>query len=79
MTDTATWPESVVTRYLTVAGSALADRSITVDLFGAQRDGGDLYAVCRGCGKSWSHNYEPSVRQWAEGHADSCRALPRPA
>jgi hypothetical protein len=79
MTATAAWPESVITRYLTVAGAALADRTITVDLFGPQRDGGDLYAVCRGCGYSWSHNYEPEIRQWAQGHAENCRAMTRPA
>jgi hypothetical protein len=68
MPDTGT----VVARYLTVAGVALANQDITVDLI---QDGGT--AKCRGCGVDWSNPDWPfTVRQWAEGHAAKCRALP---
>lgn len=61
-----------VARYLTVAGVALADRTITVDLID---DGGE--AVCRGCGGNWANPAYPfRVTQWAQAHAEKCRAMP---
>ncbi|GAB2696175.1 hypothetical protein [Kitasatospora kifunensis] len=71
---TETWPEGVIARYMTMVGLALADPNITVDLI---NDGGE--AICRGCGKDWPNpNYPFTVRQWAESHAETCRALPDP-
>ena len=64
----------IVGSYLTAAGIALADRSITVDL----TDNG-CKAICRGCGDDWGNSYAFTVRQWAESHAENCRAIPQPA
>lgn len=64
--------DKVIARYLTVAGVALGNPDITVDLI---HDGGT--AKCRGCGTEWSNpNWPFTVGQWAEGHAEKCRALP---
>ncbi|BFP50149.1 hypothetical protein KCMC57_65170 (plasmid) [Kitasatospora sp. CMC57] len=71
---TTTWPEGVIARYLTVSGVALANPDITVDL---TKDGGT--AECRGCGDDWANPaYPTTVRQWAQSHAETCRAIPNP-
>jgi hypothetical protein len=65
------WPDGCIARYWTVAGA-------TVDLTG----GGDrTYVRCTGCpydmgGTWWS---EDTAHERAQAHAESCRALPRPA
>ncbi|WP_236241142.1 hypothetical protein [Streptomyces sp. CC228A] len=65
------WPKSVIARYLTVAGA-------TVDLTGC---GDHTYYRCTGCGYT-THGIsviERVARERAQGHAETCRALPRPA
>ncbi|MFJ4531093.1 hypothetical protein [Streptomyces nigrescens] len=75
-----TWPEGVIARYLTVAGVALADPELVVEVteFPAAR--------CKGCGEDdasdrfvASYNSERRARAWAQTHAEKCRAMPRPA
>ncbi|MFF2502174.1 hypothetical protein ACFVTY_02075 [Streptomyces sp. NPDC058067] len=64
------WPAGVIARYLTVAGA-------TVDLTG----GGDhTYYRCTGCGDGASASWwnERRAREIAQGHAEKCRALPKP-
>lgn len=68
------WPEGVIARYLTVVGA-------TVDLTGAEYDAS---GACGGCQKKFSDSGYVSgslsvARHWAQEHAESCRALPRPA
>ncbi|MFK8851220.1 hypothetical protein [Streptomyces sp. Ac-502] len=67
------WPTGVVNRYLTLAGIALADPNITVDVtddgFAAER---------RGCEAHNSNGYAAAVTSWADTHAKNCRQLPRP-
>lgn len=65
-----TWPDGVTARYLTVGGA-------TVDLTGT---GERTYVRCTGCGFGkglwWAEEY---ARERAQGHAETCRAMPRPA
>ncbi|WP_327066868.1 hypothetical protein [Kitasatospora sp. NBC_01302] len=70
------WPEGVTGRYLTVAGAALADPSIAVDVISLKTGGYD--AQCNGCTRIWGGAYTLHVHQWAQEHAEKCRAIPRP-
>lgn len=72
-TTQAAWPEGVVNRYLTLAGIALADPNITVDV----TDDG-FAAECRGCESHNSNSHAVAVTSWASTHAEQCRQLPRP-
>ncbi|MFD3820162.1 hypothetical protein ACFWRZ_34310 [Streptomyces rubiginosohelvolus] len=84
MTRTQTaWPTGVIARYLTDAGKALADPTITVDLTEDPEDGSSL-GVCRGCETTFEDSRYLSRdldtgRHWAQEHAETCRALPKPA
>ncbi|URN11342.1 hypothetical protein LUW77_03365 [Streptomyces radiopugnans] len=69
-TDTA-WPEGNVLRYLTVGGA-------TVDLYYIGFDKPHP-AACLGCGDSASEKDWQKAKNWAQSHAERCRALPRPA
>lgn len=61
----------ILARYLTLAGAALADREITVDIDDR------VHAKCRGCGDEWGTNGSASAaKDWANEHAQQCRALP---
>lgn len=77
------WPKNVVARYLTDAGKALADPTITVDL-SEDPESSDISGVCRGCETTFDDsNYFGrdlgTGRHWAQEHAQTCRALPKPA
>ncbi|MFV8127520.1 hypothetical protein [Streptomyces syringium] len=78
----AAWPEGTVARYLTRAGEALRDPSITVDVSGVKGPYGYPY-WCRGCMSKASACLSASfsldtARERAHQHAEACRALPRP-
>lgn len=99
-TQTA-WPENVIARYLTVAGSSLGRGDIAVDITCTQTarepEGGDitLVAHCSGCsdrdettykglyldriGPVLKSFYGDHTREWAQEHAETCRAIPKPA
>ncbi|MFJ5680264.1 hypothetical protein [Streptomyces sp. NPDC093097] len=49
MTATETWPEGVIIRFLTVAGEALRDPNLTVDMSLADHTR-FATAACNGCG-----------------------------
>jgi hypothetical protein len=72
------WPEGVIARYLTDAGRALNRENITTNVI---KKGNTSYlAQCHsGCDLQYSHVYEEYARKAAAGHAERCRALPRPA
>lgn len=81
-TQTTTWPEGVIARYLTDAGKALADPGITVALSECP-DTGDIAGSCRGCEATFDDsNYIcrdlDTGRHWAQEHAETCRAMPKP-
>ncbi|MFF9691032.1 hypothetical protein [Streptomyces sp. NPDC014623] len=84
MTQNA-WPAGVIARYLTDAGKALADPTITVDLSEDPECSGVLGGgVCRGCESTFdASGYVGrdlrTGRHWAQEHAETCRALPKPA
>lgn len=83
MDHSSIWPESVIARYLTDAGKALADPSMTVDII--DRGSGDIDGRCHdGCKETFEDSPYISdglrtVRHWAQEHAEKCRALPKPA
>ncbi|MFF3891365.1 hypothetical protein [Streptomyces sp. NPDC001914] len=66
---TEPWPDGVTARYLTVAGA-------TVDVRGS---GDNVSMTCLGCDLGYSAFGEARTRELAQGHAEKCRALPRPA
>ena len=80
--EPAVWPEGVIARYLTVGG-ATVDLTETADR---------ITARCFGCpDKSHDFHFDPcctgdrmqafvtsQATGWAQGHAEECRALPRP-
>jgi hypothetical protein len=77
------WPAGVIARYLTDAGKALADPTITIDLT-EDPDNGDISGVCRGCESTFDDSSYfgrdlGTGRDWAQEHAQTCRALPKPA
>lgn len=81
MSQTNARPESVVGRYLTVGGATVDIRPVD------DSDRDDCHeATCAGCGaKDWQRYYsrpvndEAAARRWAQQHAETCRAMPRPA
>lgn len=90
--QTAAWPEGVVARYLTVAGATVDlrhDMALIVDtgpnLTIASCGGEGCVAVYT---EKWgphsfrtdngSRGADQEARQWAQAHAETCRALPRP-
>ncbi|WP_369169205.1 hypothetical protein AB5J49_15420 [Streptomyces sp. R28] len=77
MRATTDWPEGVIARYLTHAAELLHDPDLTVDVAKGTEES---TATCRGCGIRWRKwAYETgAVKQWAQQHAEKCRALPRP-
>jgi hypothetical protein len=90
-TNTA-WPEGVITRYLTVGGATvdITQRPRQIDS-GQLLDG---IATCLGCGARKVVDRVPEdcwggpehaltantdeARRWAQTHADTCRAMPKP-
>lgn len=78
MQNTA-WPTGVIARYLTKAAEITSDPTITVDITETDHE---VRAECRGCGRDHSNAAcyaNVTVIPWAEKHAETCRALPRPA
>jgi len=65
---TKPWPDGVHVRYLTVAGA-------TVDVRGTEDDAS---YKCWGCGDSTALYGGRRTKELAQGHAEKCRALPRP-
>jgi hypothetical protein len=65
------WPEGVVARYLTVGGA-------TVDII-AFEDSPDAFEVaCTGCANDLPYASIGEARRWSQGHAEWCRAMPKP-
>ena len=104
-TETTAWPEDVIARYLTVAGSSLSRDDIAVGITCIQtarekgrydQEVGDitLVAQCSGCSDRDETTYEglyldlvepvqksdygDHSRAWAQSHAATCRAMPKP-
>lgn len=74
------WPEGVIARYLTAAGAALANPDITVDVIDRGPERHTRYAhTCRGCTGHSDATVEWHIREKAEQHAETCRALPHPS
>jgi hypothetical protein len=83
------WPEGVIARFLTVAGSG--DGKTTVDVIETEFETREFAATCLGCGEvehfkgmAW-HGPElakgvtlDKAKRWAQEHAEKCRAMARP-
>ncbi|MGW8679619.1 hypothetical protein ACWGNN_00870 [Streptomyces sp. NPDC055817] len=74
------WPADVIARYLTVGGA-------TVDIKERQAGWRSEHWFCLGCASTSRGAYtgpfgDPfrlaDIRRQAQGHAEECRALPRP-
>ncbi|MEU2674194.1 hypothetical protein ABZ622_36095 [Streptomyces sp. NPDC007164] len=81
-TETTAWHKGTLARYLTDAGKALTDPTITVDL-GGDPGTGYITGVCRGCETTFGDSTYISRdlgtgRRWAQEHAEKCRAMPKP-
>lgn len=89
-TNTATWPEGVIARYLTVGGAHI---DITHDeLYLNDTEPNLTHARCGGCPAYRNYEWAPrsgrldngrcgadaDARDWAQTHAETCRAVPRP-
>jgi hypothetical protein len=65
------WPEGVLFRFLNLVGA-------TVDLRQAATGPNSLQSECTGCGTPFGPDHNFLVKQAAQQHAETCRALPRP-
>ncbi|NUL02909.1 hypothetical protein HRW07_06550 [Streptomyces lunaelactis] len=70
-----TWPTDVLLRFLTIVGA-------TVDVVPQPTTAlPDRHAaICRGCEASYFNHVGVSydLKDWAQTHSGTCRALPRP-
>ncbi|GAA3032384.1 hypothetical protein FHS39_002567 [Streptomyces olivoverticillatus] len=76
----AAWPKGVIARYLTRAGEALRDPSITVDVVGGGEYHENNIYRCRACGSKSLNSGTNLIyaEEQAHAHAEKCRAVPRP-
>ena len=87
------WPEGVIARYLTDAGKALVDPTVTVDIHRSSSGGSALRVTCRACpwevtalgplGSCFTDEYKAKAaaddaHARAQAHAEKCRAMPKP-
>ena len=96
-TETATWPEGVIARYLTVAGATADIKAIGIDRQTSVGTATDITitAYCQACRQKAVFTYLgmdastlgddffasglcDDAREWAQTHAEKCRALPCP-
>lgn len=68
------WPAGVIARYLTKAAE-ISGLLATVDVRGTYDDAS---YKCGGCGDSTGLYGARRTKELAQGHAEKCRALPRP-
>jgi hypothetical protein len=70
-----TWPEGVIARYVTVGGA-----TVDIEIEDADPNRRMYVARCQGCnGHQWNDvDYEGEARDWAQSHAEACRAMPKP-
>ncbi|MCY0917017.1 MULTISPECIES: hypothetical protein [unclassified Streptomyces] len=68
----STWPEGTLARYLAVGGASVGVLEASEWM--------PEYALCYGCGRSSSDGGPDSSQpdRWAQSHAETCRAMPRP-
>lgn len=87
---TIAWPEGVIARYLTIGGATVDIEHDT--LYADDAKPNVSSAKCGGCpaysntewasradrfdnGSSWA---DSDARAWAQSHAETCRAMPKP-
>ncbi|MFD3906500.1 hypothetical protein HXS80_08340 [Streptomyces sp. CB04723] len=91
MTTQTPWPENTVARYLTVGGTTV---DITHDTrYASDTKPNISHAQCNGCPANthsgwaayadrWdngSAGADSAACAWAQSHAETCRAMPKPA
>ncbi len=75
---TEPWPDGVTVRYLTTAAEITGAAEIAVNVI--EYDFDEAFAKCAGCDTViWQGGSHRRARELAQGHAEKCRALPRPA
>ncbi|WP_107055243.1 hypothetical protein [Streptomyces sp. NRRL B-1381] len=73
MTTQTPWPEHTLARYLTVGGATVDIDELNMSrCTGCNEDDSDDRFVSRG-------NPLRRARRWAQSHAETCRAMPKPA
>lgn len=88
------WPDGIFARYLTTGGATVDLTRTADPATADARDWDQTHAVCTGCETTkfthWIHSgtgisvpeaaviADKEIRAWAQGHAEVCRALPRP-
>ncbi|MFG2269115.1 hypothetical protein ACGFNY_04995 [Streptomyces chartreusis] len=70
------WPEGVTRRYLTKAAELTGNHTLAVEV---SEQAGEAHSRCTGCGHPERTYYAPEIKYRAQKHAETCRALPRPA
>lgn len=88
--ESGTWPEGVIARYLTVGGATVditytsGTGNITATCTGERCPGGkrvDTEGLTRDTPEQEAARVEewlPTALRYAQDHAETCRALPRP-
>lgn len=82
---TTAWPAGVIARYLTVGGATVdithgTDPDLTLAVCGGcQQQDVERWRVHAGRYDSGSEGALTDARRWAQSHAATCRAMPRPA
>jgi hypothetical protein len=90
MTKTTAWPEGVIARYLTIGGATVDITHDTIYIDDIEPNVST--ATCGGCAASdnteWASHAsrydngsgwaDRDARAWAQSHAETCRAMPKP-
>ncbi|MCX4450665.1 hypothetical protein [Streptomyces sp. NBC_01789] len=86
-TASTVWPAGVIARYLTVTGATVdISRTKSQVLDDAEFDLQAWLSQCNGCDDSDTHDgfwgsddNLHAARHWAQSHAETCRAMPKPS
>ncbi len=77
-----TWPEGVIARYLAVAGATVELVEKPAEIVGTCNgcpDGNHTFPFDPACTGARMERFVTSqATDWAQSHASTCRALPRP-
>ena len=71
----STWSDGVTHRFLTKAAEITGDHALAVEV---SEDQGTATCRCTGCGRRERTNFAREIKDRAQQHAETCRAVPRP-
>lgn len=86
----AVWPEGVIARYLTVGGATVDLRHDATYI--GETEPSETIATCSACAALYVERWQPYADRrssgsedadreagiWAQAHAETCRAMPKP-